>query len=1068
MQNSKENSPKKNRKTSRSNNKKQNDESFKEFLNSDIPNPLGSTNSFMAVNAIGVRMAKLQNKLRYNNALAPALRNLPDYCPSNPTYSINIENNKNNNQKYELNKKLSTLSSDKQIIFENYNGKSLNNTNNSKNNKNKNKVSSRKRKGDSIKKTSKKPKKLKKESSSSESLASTNNENQTNEEKEIKENNSKVKSKTVVLTKFNEKIDIVKNENEKNSKNVMNIIKDDSTTITSFIDSKVVTGLPEQTIMNYISRSFSGNKESNKESIQIKKEINHKKINISSDNNLIKNTTNNETNMSNQVINSSKSLNSNSINKPFQISTIRNSISNNNILISPVLYNKGAAVLSNNIYNVNINNSNPPNSLSCTGEIYNNINTNSPTNTINDILNNEIYLKNSQLPQQIKSQSTPLQQSGITYLSKNVIGSQSYSQGFNYKLKENFIKVKSQQPSQLLLEEIPSINSTLSSSQNAINIEEQIIKIHQQRQQQKQQKQQQLQTAQQQHYYTKAKTSSFPDINNHSNIVQNISPSEVNINSTLINPINNTVNSSKSTMYNQKQYSKSTVLNNLVDISMNNNSALTMNTFNYISSSSPSLQTLNLNTTNINTNVNNVNINTLISPVLTNQTILYPTTVVHSPNENSVTTTIMNSTPSTGNNNELIYDSVIDSQNKEIKEFSAISSNMKIEEVNKSLSEMDNSSLKENNEINQISNISYNNIFVNNDSSCNNNLIITKKDFVKIPEDEVNNNTIINRNMLSLSGNSFETIKESLSLTNSIENSQYINDETNNLNEVNSSLVARTLCEDNTNILEVPNSILLAEKTLKMDEGSSNSTIVNQGNELNSNLDINLSMVDNEKIISNDLTIYSSSTSSSYKDTLSSLYTPSLRPRENFNENSSIFYENITPPFSTKVSPVILSKSELSSDELTNSLNKIKDNSIKECVNSPYIVSSVPSNSNMSIIEDDKEIINKNNYSITLGDNNELIQSGNLNGISTTAPTPLNLVNINNLSKNESTIGISPIITHPAIFKQNRNELYNIPLNMNCVSFTSASPPIASPPYKSTVNLPLTPISSRSISSSHF
>ena len=57
-------------------------ESFKEFLNSDIPNPLGSTNSFMAVNAIGVRMAKLQNKLRYNNALAPALRNLPDYCPS--------------------------------------------------------------------------------------------------------------------------------------------------------------------------------------------------------------------------------------------------------------------------------------------------------------------------------------------------------------------------------------------------------------------------------------------------------------------------------------------------------------------------------------------------------------------------------------------------------------------------------------------------------------------------------------------------------------------------------------------------------------------------------------------------------------------------------------------------------------------------------------------------------------------------------------------------------------------------------------------------------------------------
>lgn len=36
----------------------------------------------MSVGAIGVRMAKLQNKLKYNNALAPALRNLPDYCPS--------------------------------------------------------------------------------------------------------------------------------------------------------------------------------------------------------------------------------------------------------------------------------------------------------------------------------------------------------------------------------------------------------------------------------------------------------------------------------------------------------------------------------------------------------------------------------------------------------------------------------------------------------------------------------------------------------------------------------------------------------------------------------------------------------------------------------------------------------------------------------------------------------------------------------------------------------------------------------------------------------------------------
>jgi len=36
----------------------------------------------MSVKAIGVRMAKLQHKLKYTNVLAPSLKDLPDYCPS--------------------------------------------------------------------------------------------------------------------------------------------------------------------------------------------------------------------------------------------------------------------------------------------------------------------------------------------------------------------------------------------------------------------------------------------------------------------------------------------------------------------------------------------------------------------------------------------------------------------------------------------------------------------------------------------------------------------------------------------------------------------------------------------------------------------------------------------------------------------------------------------------------------------------------------------------------------------------------------------------------------------------
>ena len=89
-----------------------------------------------------------------------------------------------------------------------------------------------------------------------------------------------------------------------------------------------------------------------------------------------------------------------------------------------------------------------------------------------------------------------------------------------------------------------------------------------------------------------------------------------------------------------------------------------------------------------------------------------------------------------------------------------------------------------------------------------------------------------------------------------------------------------------------------------------------------------------------------------------------------------------------------------------------------------------------------------------------------MNGVSTSDPTPLELLNLNNSSQNEAIGGISSATTHPTIFKQNGNEFYTIPLTMDGTGLPSVTT-IQSPQYKSTETLPLTPISSRSISSSY-
>jgi len=49
-------------------------------------------------------------------------------------------------------------------------------------------------------------------------------------------------------------------------------------------------------------------------------------------------------------------------------------------------------------------------------------------------------------------------------------------------------------------------------------------------------------------------------------------------------------------------------------------------------------------------------------------------------------------------------------------------------------------------------------------------------------------------------------------------------------------------------------------------------------------------MVDNEKTINNEVTLLSSTPYLNNKDTLSSIYTPSLSTKDNFNENPNILY----------------------------------------------------------------------------------------------------------------------------------------------------------------------------------
>jgi len=191
------------------------------------------------------------------------------------------------------------------------------------------------------------------------------------------------------------------------------------------------------------------------------------------------------------------------------------------------------------------------------------------------------------------------------------------------------------------------------------------------------------------------------------------------------------------------------------------------------------------------------------------------------------------------------------------------------------------------------------------------------------------------------------------------------------------------------------------------------------------------------------------------------------------------------------VSPEISTKNELFSEELNNSLNKIKTDPWNDYINPSYIVDNLNSNSNLQYLEvngkDGKNNIDKKDYAYTLGGTtdlnnpqslaiknerfNNLVTSNNLNAIaSTSVANPFNLLNMNSSKGDVSVSGISPIVTHPSIFKHNGNDLYamSMPLTLNNnVNGFNPVTSLSSPQYKSSVTLPLTPMSSRSISSSY-
>ncbi|ORX48139.1 hypothetical protein BCR36DRAFT_82899 [Piromyces finnis] len=175
-------------------------------------------------------------------------------------------------------------------------------------------------------------------------------------------------------------------------------------------------------------------------------------------------------------------------------------------------------------------------------------------------------------------------------------------------------------------------------------------------------------------------------------------------------------------------------------------------------------------------------------------------------------------------------------------------------------------------------------------------------------------------------------------------------------------------------------------------------------------------------------------------------------------------------------------------------MNEVKENSWSKYINSSYIVDSLNQNNSKQYLDDyardgrDENSIDMKSYSFSLNNTSnrkkipphsimykneqytKITTSSNLNGVvsSSSSSNPLDLIHS---TKNETAIrNISPIMTHPDIFKKNRGDFYTLSMPLQVESGNmNTLPSFPSPQYKptkTTVSLPISQLSSYSISTS--
>ncbi|ORX48140.1 hypothetical protein BCR36DRAFT_82912 [Piromyces finnis] len=638
-----------NNKNKRTRNKKQNNEEYLNYLKSDISDASKNFNSYMSVGAIGIRMAKLQNKLKYTNVLAPSLRDLPDFNPSNLPFTIikknhnkglnnknNNNNNINNNRDLDCKNKPSTSSSEKNIVFK----EKINNPSEIKSSNNENKDSGKKRKGDNLKKKVKKSKKEKDDEISNKLIIEKYKESNMNVE------NSKLDMGNNISINSLENKPILDQQNSLQSfKSEVNLQNSIDHQIKSSSNKLYVSQNNDKINKEQELYINSSGKESNIKNEMVRdSSIQTNKSKVSQTNNF-----KNNTNPNSNSINALKPMNntevdvvtSNPINNQSTIVN-NNTFSYNNSYSTSTKYNNNSLT---NIYTEDPKTQYIDNHSS----IIQNQNISYKNENENTISKHQPFIQNQNSNKKIPYPSKLLQ---------NELTQQSRMKQSQPEFREQMLQLKQQQQQQqennkqqinkmLHQSYLYSYNSAAKKCYNYSPVQQQQHHLHHQQHQQQQQQEQKI-------YYS-SKTSSYQMLTNDTTQVSRLNSNDIN--TTIMNQMSdtninrNTLNSSKAKFYNPKQYNKSSVASNI----SSNSQTLSMNlssshSANFVPNNNQSL------TMNINTSRMNISNNTLTSK-LNNQGTLYPTQLIQSPINSMLNTSKYNTTPSLVSN-KLLYNNI--------------------------------------------------------------------------------------------------------------------------------------------------------------------------------------------------------------------------------------------------------------------------------------------------------------------------------------------------------------------------------------------------------------------------